>query len=373
MIGERYEHVCSPYDLHDVINDDVAPQSITMTNKEDIQPGWATAADVAARAGVSRSAVSRTFTPGASVSRATRERVLKAAEELGYQVNRLASSVTRRQSTLVGVVIPGMQNAFVVQLLGPIMRHLAHYSLAPLLMDVGDPSQMEDSLRYLLQYRVAGVLFTSGSPPIELAREYLRLQVPVVMINRGSNLEGVDVVSSDNHLGGVLAGRCLIETGARRLAYVNLPSGTYSGGLRAAGFGEAAATSGQSAVSLEFLQGKLSGYDGGADIAVQLLDRPSNLRPEGVFCANDTLAFGFMDTARHAFGLRIPEDIIVIGFDDIPMASATSFRLTTVRQDVEGLAYEAVDRLVERMSDHSRPARAQTLPVELVMRQTTSR
>ena len=80
-----------------------------------------------------------------------------------------------------------------------------------------------------------------------------------------------------------------------------------------------------------------------------------------------------MDTARHAFGLRIPEDIFVIGFDDIPMASAASFRLTTVRQDVEGLAYEAVDRLVERMSDHSRPARAQTLPVELVMRQTTSR
>ena len=107
------------------------------------QPGWATAADVAARAGVSRSAVSRTFTPGASVSKATRERVLKAAEELGYQVNRLARSVIQRQSTLVGVVVPGMHNEFVVQLLGPIMRNLARHSLAPLLMDVRDPEQVK--------------------------------------------------------------------------------------------------------------------------------------------------------------------------------------------------------------------------------------
>ena len=200
-----------------------------MTSTEENAPGWATAADVAARAGVSRSAVSRTFTPGASVSPATRERVLKAADELGYQVNRLARSVIQRQSTLVGVVVPGMHNEFVVQLLGPIMRNLARHSLTPLLMDVRDPVQMESSLRYLLQYRVAGVIFTSGSPPIELAREYLRLQVPVAMINRDANLESVDVVSSDNRHGGALAAHCLIAAGARRLAYVNLPTGTYSG------------------------------------------------------------------------------------------------------------------------------------------------
>lgn len=344
-----------------------------MAANEDIAPGWATAADVAARAGVSRSAVSRTFTPGASVSAATRERVLKAAGELGYQVNRLARSVIRKQSTLVGVVVPGMHNEFVVRLLGPIVRNLARYSLAPLLMDVQDPAQMESTLRYLLEYRVAGVVFTSGSPPIELAREYLRLKVPVAMINRDANLESVDVVSSDNHYGGALAARCLIAAGARRLAYVNLPSGTYSGISRGAGFSEAAARSGQAAISVELLQGKLAGYEGGAAIAMELLDRPPERRPEGVFCANDTLAFGFMDTARHTFGLRIPEDVVVVGFDDVPMASAASFALTTLRQDIDSLAAEAVDRLVERMSDPSRPSRAQTLPVELVVRKTTVR
>ena len=75
----------------------------------------------------------------------------------------------------------------------------------------------------------------------------------------------------------------------------------------------------------------------------------------------------------HTFGLRIPEDIAVVGFDDVPMAAAASFQLTSVRQDIEGLAAEAVDRLVERMSDPTRPARSQTLPVELVERRTCRR
>jgi len=240
-------------------------------------------------------------------------------------------------------------------------------------MNVHDPAQMESTLRYLLQYRVAGVIFTSGSPPIELAREYLRLQVPVAMINRDANLESVDVVYSDNHRGGALAARCLIAAGARRLAYVNLPTGTFSGVSRGAGFSEAVAMSGLASISVELLQGTISGYAGGVAIAAQLLDRPPALRPDGVFCANDLLAFGFMDAARHRFGLRIPEDLVVVGFDDIPMAAAASFALTTVRQSVENLAKNAVERLIERMADPTTPARTITVPVELIVRETSKR
>lgn len=341
-----------------------------MTTNEANAPGWATAADVAARAGVSRSAVSRTFTPGASVSEATRAKVLKAAEELGYQVNMLARSVIQQQSNLVGIVIPGMRNDFVVQLLGPLIANLAKHSLAPLLMDVRDPGQMEDSLRFLLQYRIAGVIFASGSPPIELAREYLRLRVPVAMINRDSSLDNVDVVSSDNHRGGALAARSLIAAGARRLAYVNLPSGTYSGISRGAGFSEAAALSGVPSISVEILQGAIAGYEGGLEMATRLLDRPPELRPDGIFCANDMLALGLLDAARSGFHLRVPEDFVLIGFDDIPLAAARAFELTTVRQDIERLAGEAVGCLVERMEDPSLPARSVVIPVELVTRRT---
>lgn len=304
------------------------------------------------------------------MSEATRAKVLKAAQELGYQVNMLARSVIQQQSNLVGIVIPGMRNDFVVQLLGPLIANLAKHSLAPLLMDVRDPGQMEESLRFLLQYRIGGVIFASGSPPIELAREYLRLRVPVTMINRDSNLDNVDVVGSDNHRGGALAARCLIATGARRLAYVNLPSGTYSGVSRGAGFSEAVALSGEPSISVEILQGRISGYDGGLEIASRLLDRPSNLRPDGVFCANDMMALGVLDAARSTYGLRVPGDLALIGFDDVPLASARAFELTTVRQDVERLAKEAVDRLVERMEDPTLPARSIVLPVELVPRRT---
>jgi DNA-binding LacI/PurR family transcriptional regulator len=342
-----------------------------MKKKDALPKGWATSADVAARAGVSRSAVSRTFTEGASVSPATRARVLKAAEELGYQVNRLARSVIQRQSSLVGIVVPGMQNEFVVQLLGPLAENLAHHSLAPLLIDARDPAQMASKLRYLLQYRVAGVIFTSGSPPIELAQEYLRLRVPVAMINRDANLESVDVVTSDNQEGGTLAADCLIKGGARRLAYVNLPSGTYSGISRGAGFSEAVARSGIASISLELVQGTIPDYAGGVDVAAQLLDRPPERRPDGVFCANDLLAFGFLDAARYDFGLRVPEDIAIVGFDDIPMASTRGFALTTIRQDVEALAREAVGLLVQRMAEPTTLARTRRIPVQLVPRATS--
>ena len=123
----------------------------------------------------------------------------------------------------------------------------------------------------------------------------------------------------------------------------NLPSGTYSGVTRGAGFTEAVAKADLASVNVELVQGQLAGYAGGAAIAAQLLDRPANLRPDGIFCANDLLAFGFLDTARYDFGLRVPDDLVLVGFDDLPMASAAAFGLTTLRQNVSDLASEVVD------------------------------
>lgn len=333
---------------------------------------WVTAADVARRAGVSRSAVSRTFTPGASVSEQTRERVLAASRDLGYQVNMLARSVIQQQSSLVGIVVSGFESPFLHKLLGPLTRCLSAHSLSPLLMDAGGAGQIADSLRHLLQYRVAGVILTSGSPPIELAQEYARLRVPVTMINRAAVLEGVDVVSSDNRHGGVLAAQCLIESGAKRLAYVNLPTGTHSGLERGAGFSEAIARSGIPGISFELVQADAVGYAGGANAARNLLDRPAMLRPDGVFCATDALAFGFLDVVRQQFDLRVPEDIAVVGFDDVPMAGAAAYGLSTVCQDTDRLASEAVERLIERMASPGMAARTSVIPVTLTRRGTSS-
>lgn len=329
---------------------------------------WVTAADVARRAGVSRSAVSRTFTAGASVSPEMRAKVMEAAESLGYSVNMLARGVIQRQSNLVGIVVSGFAPPFLPTLLGPLVRELAKRGLAPLLMDAGRNNNVEVPLRDLLSYRVAGAVLTSGMPPIELAREYSRLKVPVVMINRAASLDGVDTVGSNNRQGGALAARSLLRSGARRLAYVNRPTGTHSGRERGAGFGEAVALDGSPGIGFELIEARTPDYDGGVGAARALFSRESERRPDGVFCSTDELAFGLIDAARREFGLTIPTDLTVVGFDDVPMARAGAYDLTTIRQDTPGLAQWAVTRLVERMENPDLSPRADLLPVTLVER-----
>lgn len=330
-----------------------------------------TSVDVAELAGVSRSAVSRTFTPGASVAPETREKVLAAAQSLGYQVNILARSMIQGQSNLVGVVITGFQDPFRVSLLGEISRVLSEHAMVPLLMNVEDPDGLSDLMRILLSYQIAGVIMTSGAPPSAVAKEYLQRQVAVVMINRERDLKGVDVINSDNKNGGEMAAQALIEGGAKRLAFVNTKSSTFSGIARGRAFHDFLATSaaGRKCSVRDFLTDS-KGYDAGKDAARALLAMPKN-RPDGVFCATDLIACGFLDAARTEFKLRVPEDIQVIGFDDIVMAGLDGYALTTIRQDVSGLAQHAVKSLLERMKRFSTPGRLKEVPVTLVRRAST--
>lgn len=330
-----------------------------------------TSVDVAELAGVSRSAVSRTFTPGASVAPETREKVLAAAQALGYQVNILARSMIQGQSNLVGVVITGFQDPFRVALLGEISRQLSEHAMVPLLMNVEDPAGLSDLMRILLSYQISGVIMTSGSPPSAVAKEYLQRQVAVVMINRDRDLKGVDVINSDNKSGGELAAQTLIEGGARKLAFVNAKSSTFSGIARGQAFDDFLRTSaaGRKCSVRDYLADGV-GYNAGRAAARALLGVAKN-RPDGVFCATDLMACGFLDIARGQFGLRVPEDIQVIGFDDIPMAGLDAYALTTIRQDLGGLAQHAVVSLLDRMKRFSTPGRLKELPVTLVRRATT--
>lgn len=337
-----------------------------MTHKND--SSWVTAADVARVAGVSRSAVSRTFTEGASVSPDTRARVLQAAESLGYQVNMLARSMIQRQSNLVGVVVSGFDNPFLLSLLGPLTHHLTRRSQAPLLMDASEPEQLSKTLRQLLQYRIAGVILTSGTPPIELAKEYLRLRIPVVMINREPVLEGVDVVNSDNRQGGTLAAQVLRDAGAHDLIVLNVPTATHSARERSEAFANALAQEVKDGVvRLRRVKASGVGYAGGFDAARTLLADAAN-RPDGVFCTNDALACGLIDGARELYGLRVPDDLRVIGFDDIPMSSHSPYGLTTFRQNINTLAEHAVVCLAERMAAPQMAGRLLQLPVTFVQR-----
>ena len=331
---------------------------------------WVTSVDVAKLAGVSRSAVSRTFTPGASVAPETREKVLKAAKQLGYQVDILARSTKEGQSNFVGVVIAGFEDPFRVLLLGEITRRLSENALVPLLINAEDRDKLSELLTILLSYKIAGVIMTSGAPPSEVARDYLQRQVPVAMINRASDFKSADVVNSDNATGGALAARVLLEAGARRLVYVNTKSSTFSGLERGKAFASyLAGEKRKFRCSLTEWNATATGYVAGREAAEALLSGSD--RPDGVFCATDLMACGFMDVARTKFGLSIPGDIQVVGFDDIPMAGMDGYGLTTIRQDTGELARMAVESLLERMHDFDMPGRLRQVPVTLVTRGST--
>ncbi|MGG1948904.1 LacI family DNA-binding transcriptional regulator [Trinickia sp. NRRL B-1857] len=338
-------------------------------NEKEKDKSWATAEDVARLAGVSRSAVSRAFTPGASVSTKTRERIMRAAQELGYQVDYNARNMIQGRSSFVGVVTSGLDNPFRVKLLAPIAHYLGEHGFLPILMNADDSDQIAHSLQILLSYRIAGVIMTSGAPPLALAREYLNRRVPVAMVNRAAELDGADVVNSDNEAGGRLAAQRLIEAGAKRFAFVGPHLSNFSGKSRCDAFVAALKGLHGKRGEAEILNTPNDSYESGQQAANQLLNRARGV-PDGVFCATDMIALGFMDAARHRFGRRVPEDLRIVGFDDIPHASLDSYRLTTVAQNVQELARQTVQVLVERMADFHMPARMRSVPVALIERES---
>lgn len=302
------------------------------------QSEMVTAEAVALHAGVSRSAVSRTFTPGASVSARTREKVLKSAEALGYQVNFIARTMNKGSSNFVGVITAGFENPFLASLLGPLTHHLNVHGLMPLLMNANDPEQLERSMHDLLSYQVAGVILTSSAASVEQVERYLHRQVPLTMINSAISVNGANAVSSDHVEGGRLAARELLRSGAKRLAFIGQSEGHYSSRQRLLGFRQELLSAGVKPFA-EHYEGA-GGYEGGRRAALVLWSGVK--KPDGIFCATDMLALGVLDVLRVQMDIRVPEEVAVVGFDDIPQAAQAAYGLTTIRQDPDALALFAV-------------------------------
>ncbi|EMB4313971.1 TPA: LacI family DNA-binding transcriptional regulator [Klebsiella aerogenes] len=310
-------------------------------------------------AGVSRSAVSRAFTPGASVSPKTRAKVQAAAEALGYQVNIIARTMNTGSSNFIGIITSGFDNPFRSKLLAPLIHQLALHGFMPLLMNADDPQQLAPSLKHLLSYHVAGVIITSGAPPLELAEEYLARKIPVTLINRHAELPGCDRVSSDNALGGKLAAELLHAGQCRDVGFIGENRDNFSTRQRYEGFIHHASGL---AVTAHFCE--TGGYQPGFAAARRLAAERPGL--QALFCATDMLAIGAMD------GLRAdnPAAVLpaIIGFDDIPQAEWQPYQLTTIQQDTTLLAYHAVEMLVSRIAKFNQPSRHREVAVKLIIR-----
>ncbi|MGB1236697.1 MAG: LacI family DNA-binding transcriptional regulator [Pseudomonadales bacterium] len=326
-----------------------------------------TSVDVAKRAGVSRSAVSRTFTADASVSKHTREKVLRAAQELGYRVNKLASSLINNRSDLVGIVASNMDNPFRALQLESLSRQLTSKGLRPILLFVEgaeDPSQV---IGMLLEYNVSGVIVTSDTPPQRICQECLALGVPMVLINKAESDVPVDRVLLDNERTGELALQQLHSAGARRMAIVTAAHPSYSLSVRIEAFSAQCEALGLAPV-LHF-EGELQNYEGGLSAAQQLLESEQAI--EGVFCVSDYMALGFLDGLRLSERLQVPQDLKVISCDDIAQASWPIYDLTTIRQDTDKLAESVVQVLQERMANPECEVMVRVLEVDVIARGST--
>ncbi|KRA00035.1 LacI family transcriptional regulator [Mesorhizobium sp. Root157] len=304
---------------------------------------FVSAQQVAELAGVSRSAVSRTFTDGASVSAATRQKVRSAADTLGYHVNHLARSLINEDSGIVCLIGAEINTPYQARMLDALTRRLQAINRVGMVINTsGDRDSVELALRQTLNYRAGATVVLSGSPPASLIDTCVNSGQRVILINRDDHLDGPKNVTLDNVGAAREAFLMLRRAGCERLAVVSSLAGTPSLVARAQGFQAAAAEAGlQVRVTATGPTSYASGFEAG-----RLLLSGSE-RPQAAFCVTDLLACGFMDAARFEFGLSVPQEICVIGFDDIEQAGWVSYNLTTFRQPIDQIADHIMRLLAE--------------------------
>jgi len=323
-----------------------------------------TAADVARRAGVSRSTVSRAFSVDRSVKPATRRRILKAAEELGYFPNALAQALISRRSAIVGIVMGEMYNPFHAILHSALTSRLQAAGYIPLTAQLGRDKSIGDAVTMFRQYRVGVVLLTSMSITDDMVAACHEGGLKLALLNRIDEGGVAAAVCADLEQGGALAAARMVEIGRSRIALVEGFAGSWTSRARLAGQLKGLTTSGIEPVAV--LNGDYT-YEAGLAAAGALFGGDGVL-PDGVMCANDLNAMGLMDAARSRFGLRIPEDVAVIGFDDIPMASWSSFDLTTVRLPVNRMIERVLDLVGRMMTEPQQVSERVLIPCRLVRR-----
>lgn len=326
--------------------------------------GTITSVDVARRAEVSQSAVSRTFSPGASVSAKTRARVLKAAEELGYRPNVLARAVISGRSRLIAVLVAYLDNHFYPAVLEKLSRTLQARGYHVLLF-LTDPGNQDEVVQKMLQYQVDGIVMATATLSSSLASECANTGTPVLLFNRYVPSLPVSSVTSDNLEGGRLLAHLLADAGHQRIGFIAGQEDSSTSRDRESGFFKGLAERGRTVAARA-----VGGYtaEGAIRAARSMLDaRP---RPDAIFVANDHMAFAVMDLVRRDYGLRIPEDISIVGYDNVPEAAWDAYNLTTVEQPGEAMVEAAASILLEQVENQQVARRAAILPCRLVIRRS---
>jgi len=305
-----------------------------------------TSFDVAAKAGVSQSAVSRVYS-GASASKDTAFKVRAAAQELGYRPNVLARSLITGRSRIIGMVVAYLDNPFYPDALERFSRVLQDEGYHTLVFTVPEGTAKDDVdrvVQQMLDHQVDGMILASVGLSDALAARSEAAGIPVVLFNRGQEGSGLAQVTSANRAGGRKVAEFLISGGHTRIGHVSGWQGSSTGRDRTEGFLEALRNAGQELVGVE--DGRYTLED-----AAKAADELAQKGVDAIFVGNDHMAFAVMDHLRFKLGLRVPEDVSVIGYDDVTMASWAGYRLTTVRQPVGRMVNATVKALITHIED----------------------
>lgn len=327
-----------------------------------------TSQDVARAAGVSQSAVSRAFNPGAVIAEATRARVRATADALGYRPNALARSLITRRSNMIALVMGGIDDPFHARNTGLISRRLQARGYHVLLFSVTGDDKVDAALAELLRYRVDGALLASAALSSDMAEACQALGVPVLLYNRYAHSASVSSVRIENHAGGRAVADHLLDAGHRNIAFIAGSAVDETSHDREMGFTGRLIERGGAPPPRE--AGDFSFESGHA---AMLALWAAGARPDAVFATSDMMALGALDAARLTLGLKVPADLAIVGFDDLPMAAWPSYALTTVRQPVEAMADAAVDLLLGKIeaADGEAVPRTLLLPGTLVVRESS--
>jgi len=322
-----------------------------------------TSLEVARLAGVSQSAVSRVFTPGASASNKTIEKVRKAASDLGYRPNVLARAMVSGRSRIIGLIVAYLDNQFYPEALEKLSSALQEQGYHVLVfMAEQTASNVDAVIEEILDYQVEGIIAASVALSTVLSERCRAAAVPMVLFNRSQDDLTMSAVTSDNIAGGQKAARFLLEGGHEKIGYIAGWEGASTQRDREAGF-IAALT--QAGVSLHCRKVGNFTMQGAAEATRQMFVSDP---PDAVLVANDHMALAVMDTLRFELGLDVPGQISVVGYDDVPAASWPAYNLTTVRQPANRMVAETVSILMNQIENSSDDPRRIAIDGPLILR-----
>lgn len=328
-----------------------------------------TSHDVARLAGVSQATVSRVLRQDPKVRPSTRERVLRVLAETRYEPNAAARTFRTNRSGSVGVVVARLSYQLYPVMLEAIGAQLAHLGQRMIVWDSEHGGDLPAS-RALRQGIIDGVILTAATRESEFLQDTVSPQAPVVLVNRTVAGYPSDQVSSDNLGGGQRVAEYLLRNGRQRIALIGGIPRASTIRDREQGLRETLQRAGLELPPHFYERSETFSHASGQEAVTRLLELGTP--PDAIFCVNDVLALGAIDGAR-ALGVRVPDELWVVGYDDIELASWGAYDLTTVRQPMGQMVAHAIDLLLAKIAKRDKPLEYKCFPNELVIRRSTAR